>query len=33
MVFKKVCERVIVYEDSVTFKFTEDLERTVPLIE
>lgn len=33
MVFRKLVERVIVYEDSVTFKFTDELERTVPLVD
>ena len=33
MVFRKLVERVIVNEDSVTFKFTDFLEREVPLIE
>ena len=32
MVFRKLVERAIVNEDSVTFKFTETLERTVPLL-
>ena len=32
MVFRKLVERVVIYEDSVTFKFTDSLERTVPLL-
>lgn len=32
MVFRKLVERAVIYEDSVTFKFTDTLERTVPLL-
>lgn len=32
-VFRKLVERVIVYEDSVTFIFTDSLERNVPLVD
>lgn len=33
VIFRKTVEWVIVYEDYVTFKFTDYLERTVPIPE
>ncbi len=33
MVFRKLVEKVVICEDSVVFKFTDYLEREVPLID